>query len=146
LVRHHSSDGARLAALLEPVLAAPGSPRGGDAVHGDLLVTQLLLRRGRLSGVLDWDAAGRGDRCQDLALLFYNTFAHADRSGRPVPTDVPQALAGRAAALCGQERFAWLLAYEILLALAFVAERNPRHLDWRTALGLRVLEAQAGMA
>ena len=59
---------------------------------------------------------------------------------------MPQTLAGRAASLCGQERFAWLLAYEILLALAFVAERNPRHLDWRTALGLRVLEAQAGTA
>jgi hypothetical protein len=57
-----------------------------DAVHGDFLATQLLVRRNRLVGVLDWDGAWSGERGQDLALLLYNAFARTDRlKARPAP-------------------------------------------------------------
>lgn len=36
-------------------------------VHGDLIPGNLLVRNGRLSAVLDWGGAGRGDIAQDLA-------------------------------------------------------------------------------
>ncbi|WP_410615401.1 aminoglycoside phosphotransferase family protein [Amycolatopsis sp. lyj-109] len=40
-----------------------GSPRW---VHGDLMPSNLLLRDGRLTGVLDWATAGLGDPAADL--------------------------------------------------------------------------------
>jgi aminoglycoside phosphotransferase (APT) family kinase protein len=111
-----------------------------DVVHGDFLATQLLVRGSRLSGVVDWDAAGRGDRCQDLALLFYNAFAQADRHKHPVNQSVISELAAYSTALCGVDRFSWFIAHEILVTQAFVVEHNSRHLLWRTNLGRRVIE------
>lgn len=40
-----------------------------DAVHCDYQPTNLLSDRGRLTGVVDWDGAGRGDRRLDLVTL-----------------------------------------------------------------------------
>jgi aminoglycoside phosphotransferase len=42
-----------------------------DIVHGDLALDNLLVAGGRLSGIVDWDAAGRGDRALDIAKLLY---------------------------------------------------------------------------
>lgn len=36
-------------------------------VHGDLIPGSLLIDGDRLSGIIDWDRAGRGDVAQDLA-------------------------------------------------------------------------------
>jgi aminoglycoside phosphotransferase (APT) family kinase protein len=90
---------------------------------------------------VDWDAAGRGDRCQDLALLFYNVFAQADRHQQRADPEVVATLGARIQDTCGPERWEWFLTYEILLTLDFVAEKNPRHLMWRIELSRRVLDA-----
>ena len=42
---------------------------GTDAVHGDFHHENLLTRDGRITGVIDWDGAGRGDRRFDLVTL-----------------------------------------------------------------------------
>lgn len=142
VMRHHSREGRHLAPRLQSVIAAYGEERlrTDDAVHGDFLATQLLVHDGRLAGVVDWDGAGRGDRCQDLALLFYNAFAQADRRHHPVDHEVMLALGDHVAALCGAERFGWFLVYEILVTFAFLFERNPGNLAWRTQLGQRVMD------
>jgi hypothetical protein len=62
------------AAELERRLAAvgrdhPGQFVGDDAVHGDFHHENYLARDGRLTGVIDWDGAGRGDRRFDLVTL-----------------------------------------------------------------------------
>lgn len=36
-------------------------------VHGDLIAGNLLIAAGRLSAIIDWGGAGRGDTAQDLA-------------------------------------------------------------------------------
>jgi len=43
----------------------------GDIVHGDLTPGNILLEENRVSGVVDWDAAGCGDRAFDLGLLLF---------------------------------------------------------------------------
>jgi hypothetical protein len=134
--------GPRLATRLENALET-GQGRldyTADAVHGDLLATQLLSQQGHLTGVLDWDAAGRGDRCQDLTLLLYNTFAQADRLGRNVNSEVLATLMTGMLEWCGAERVGWFLAYEVLSTTAFVLDHNPKHAVWRTELGLQVFE------
>jgi len=62
------------AARLERRIAAiggqyPDRPAGDDVVHGDFHHENLLAEDGRLTGVVDWDGAGRGDRRFDLVTL-----------------------------------------------------------------------------
>lgn len=63
----------RAAALERRVTAIgrdhPDHLAGDDAVHGDFHHENLLARDGRITGVIDWDGAGRGDRRFDLVTL-----------------------------------------------------------------------------
>jgi len=54
----------RLAAQATEVL---GEPVTEGFVHGDLIPGNLLVDEGRLTAVIDWGTAGRGDTAQDLA-------------------------------------------------------------------------------
>jgi aminoglycoside phosphotransferase (APT) family kinase protein len=112
-----------------------------DAVHGDFLATQLLADDGRLAGVLDWDAAGRGHRGHDLGSLFCNVFAQADRLREDPDEAVVRHLGEHGFAVCGAAVFGLFLAYHALEALRFVLERNPKHLAWRASIARRVLAA-----
>lgn len=47
----------------------PGHLSGHDAVHCDYHPANILADRGRITGVIDWDGAGRGDRRLDLVTL-----------------------------------------------------------------------------
>lgn len=86
LPRHLSADGPGYclhgplvrfgprAARLERRIAAigrqyPDRPAGDDVVHGDFHHENFLAQDGRLTGVVDWDSAGRGDRRFDLVTL-----------------------------------------------------------------------------
>jgi aminoglycoside phosphotransferase (APT) family kinase protein len=62
------------AAALERRITAVGRDHpdhlaGTDAVHGDFHHENLLICDGRITGVIDWDGAGRGDRQFDLVTL-----------------------------------------------------------------------------
>jgi hypothetical protein len=48
---------------------------GHDAVHCDYQPANLLTEHGRLTGVVDWDGAGRGDRHLDLVTLRFGCHA-----------------------------------------------------------------------
>ncbi len=43
-----------------------------DLVHGDYSINQILATGPQITGVLDWDQAGYGDRTQDLIDLWYS--------------------------------------------------------------------------
>lgn len=52
---------------------------GNDAVHFDFHPGNMLAREDTISGVVDWDGAGRGDRRLDLVTLRFGIHAkHAD--------------------------------------------------------------------
>jgi len=56
-------DAAAATAAWEAALDAPAEQRW---IHGDLLPANLLVRGGRLTGVLDWSSTGVGDASCDL--------------------------------------------------------------------------------
>ncbi|WP_410565359.1 aminoglycoside phosphotransferase family protein [Amycolatopsis sp. cmx-4-61] len=65
----HTDEPFDAAAALDVWAEALDAPQWTGApcwVHGDLMPSNLLLRDGRLSGVLDWATAGRGDPAADL--------------------------------------------------------------------------------
>ena len=47
---------------------------GDDAMHLDFQVANLLADAGRITGVVDWDGAGRGDRRLDLVTLRFGAW------------------------------------------------------------------------
>ena len=59
-------DAAALSRAWDAALEAPPWDGGRVPVHADLLPPNLLVRRGRLAGILDWGGAGAGDPANDL--------------------------------------------------------------------------------
>jgi aminoglycoside phosphotransferase (APT) family kinase protein len=61
---------------------SPGHLLGHDAVHGDFHPGNILAAHGAITGVVDWDGAGRGDHGFDLVVLRFGV--HPDRADREV--------------------------------------------------------------
>jgi hypothetical protein len=75
-LRAHNRRTARLDAWVTAVAAAhPGPLRGVDAVHTDYHPGNFLALDGTITGVIDWDGAGRGDRRFDLVTLRFGVHA-----------------------------------------------------------------------
>ena len=66
-LRQHSSRGAALDRRISQIDGA--AVAGNDAVHFDFHPGNLLAIQGAITGVVDWDGAGRGDRRLDLVTL-----------------------------------------------------------------------------
>jgi aminoglycoside phosphotransferase (APT) family kinase protein len=62
----------------EAALAAPDWPGSPVWLHGDLLPGNLLLQRGRLTGVIDWGGLGVGDPACDM-LAAWSLFGPRER-------------------------------------------------------------------
>jgi aminoglycoside phosphotransferase (APT) family kinase protein len=77
-LRAHNRRTARLEEWITAVGAEhPGPLRGVDAVHVDFHPGNLLGVDGTITGVIDWDGAGRGDRRFDLVTLRFGIHAES---------------------------------------------------------------------
>jgi aminoglycoside phosphotransferase (APT) family kinase protein len=75
-LREHNARTRRLDQLITATGAGhPDVLTGDDAVHGDFQPTNFLADGGRITGVVDWDAASRGDRRFDLVTLRFSLHA-----------------------------------------------------------------------
>jgi aminoglycoside phosphotransferase (APT) family kinase protein len=136
----HSDTAASLAREIARVVEDRVSAvaRADDFVHGDFLVSQLLVDGRRITGVTDWEQAGYGDRAQDLALLFLNVHTQASRHHHQPDATILRDVCRAAIDASSAEAVSVFLAYEILSMLSFVIERNPRHVPWRLEVGRAV--------
>ncbi|MFC9688806.1 phosphotransferase [Kribbella sp. NPDC056951] len=83
-LRSHDRRTARLDDWITAVGADhPGPLRGDDAVHVDFHPGNLLAVDGKLTGIIDWDGAGRGDHRLDLVTLRFGL-----HGGEPDPAVV----------------------------------------------------------
>lgn len=87
-----------------------------DIVHGDLVTDNILVHEERLSGIVDWDAAGCGDRTLDLAKPLYYSYANAPIRDR---------LRDRIVALRGRDALRVYLAYAILAQTDWSIRHHP---------------------
>jgi hypothetical protein len=73
----HSARSARLLGWIHEVGAEGSAMIGDDLVHLDFHPGNVLVDRGRLTGVIDWDGATRGDRHLDLVTLRFTLAGQA---------------------------------------------------------------------
>jgi aminoglycoside phosphotransferase (APT) family kinase protein len=118
-MRAHSPD---TAALLEALQALTRSLAGftlpaGDIVHSDFGPGNVLAHAGRVTGVIDLEAAGCGSRAIDLAVLLrwgWEGAAPAERAR----------LAERITSIAGPQGAAICLAYQVIDIVAFSIEHH----------------------
>lgn len=96
-------------------LEVPDWPGPPTWVHGDLLAGNLLLRNGRLTGVIDWSGVGVGDPAADL-IGAWSLFEARERSTFRAAVDVDDRTWARGRGLALSQG---------LVALPYYNETNP---------------------
>ena len=109
-----------------------------DVVHGDFLVTQLLVADDAISGIVDWDFAGRGDRAFDLALLFVNIHAQADRGHGSADSAQTLAAVNCQGISVANNSFTVYVIHHLVQMLLTAKLGSAANLDWRIDLARRV--------
>jgi aminoglycoside phosphotransferase (APT) family kinase protein len=72
---------ARLLATVRAIGAGRDTADGPDLVHLDFHPGNVLVHEGRISGLVDWDGAGRGDGRLDLVTLRFDLARRAPHLG-----------------------------------------------------------------
>jgi aminoglycoside phosphotransferase (APT) family kinase protein len=101
--------------IWDEALRTPGWSAPSVWTHGDLMPANLLVREGRLTGVIDWGGFGLGDPAVDL-MPAWNLLDAAGRDVFRAEVDVDEEMwtRGRGWALCTG-----------LVALPYYVETNP---------------------
>ena len=108
-------NGAAVLDAWEEAVAAPAHRGHGTWIHGDLHPSNLLVRDGRIAGVLDFGLLGVGDPACDL----FVAWSYLDGPARRVFQHATEA--GEAAWLRGR---GWAI-FSAVIALAFHLHSNP---------------------
>ena len=128
-MRAHSADTAALLEALQPLtrsLAGVALP-SDDLVHSDFGPDNVLAHAGRVTGIIDLEAAGCGSRAIDLAVLLRWGWEGAAPPERT-------RLAERITSIAGPQGAALCLAYQVIDVVAFSIEHHdpaatPRRLQ-----------------
>jgi hypothetical protein len=94
-LRQHSRRSARLLDWIHDVGRTAPDVDGTDLVHFDYHPGNVLVSSGRISGVIDWDGAGRGDRHFDLVTLRFDLAWRAPHLTGPLDERLSAVDAGR---------------------------------------------------
>jgi len=99
----------RIRGWLQPVWGLRLPPT--DFTHNDLHLTNVLADGERITGVIDWDEFGLGNRALDLVVLGFDCFRIGEHSAA-------DRMFARAAAVAGPGGLRCMVGYRALAALA----------------------------
>ena len=105
----------------------PSSPEhapGHGYVHADLGLGNTLVRAGRLTGIVDTENLGVGDRCVDLARLAFEWHWLARAGTRGLAADGIGRLAELGRALSGDAWWRVAVAYELISRIGWRSEHD----------------------
>jgi hypothetical protein len=126
--REHSPEAAELCLrLAEWVRAVPRPEPRADFVHFDLDFTNILVRRGRLGGIVDIDNLALGDRALDLVCMAFQYEGLRFR-GEPVPGpgDPVDRLVEEVLRISGRSGWRQAVAYMGITQLGWVGPQGQR--------------------
>lgn len=104
----------------------PGQAPGHGYVHVDLNLSNILVRGGRLSGIIDTEHLGVGDRCVDLARLAFEWHRLARTRTRGLAVDGMGRLAALGRALSGDAWWRVAVAYELISRVGWRSEHHTQ--------------------
>ena len=115
---------SRLSRFLEPAFGhrLPAT----DFVHGDLNITNVLARDGRITGVVDWDDVGLGSRAFDLTSVLFDWQRLKLALESSVEPTGRAGLLRRILELVGDHGLRCTVAYGAIARLALTAQRGER--------------------
>jgi aminoglycoside phosphotransferase (APT) family kinase protein len=118
-LKQHSVDTRAILARLRRLVAGQETYplRTDDIAHGDMGLGNVLVEGDGVTGIIDWDAAGCGDRALDLSKLLYSAYRN-----EPVRRQLQEQIA----ALSGREALDIYLAYNILAQLDWSIHHHSR--------------------
>jgi hypothetical protein len=102
----------------------PGHAPGRGYVHADLGLGNMLLRAGHLTGIVDTENLGVGDRCVDLARLAFEWHRLARAGTRGLAADGMSRLAALGRALSGDAWWRVAVAYELISRIGWRSEHH----------------------
>lgn len=97
-----------------------------DIVHGDLNLTNVLARDGRITGVVDWDNVGRGSRALDLTSLLFDWHRQRLAGQTALAQDGGERLVRRIIEIAGVAGLRCTVTYGAIARLALGAQRGDR--------------------
>jgi hypothetical protein len=112
----------RLRAFLEP--AWGHRLPGGDLVHGDLNLTNVLAADGVISGVVDWDDLGVGCRAVDLGGLLLDWHRLHLAGAQELAPDGAERLVARIVQIAGEPGLRCVVGYCAVARLGLAAQRR----------------------
>jgi Phosphotransferase enzyme family len=101
-----------------------GRPPGHGYVHVDLNLSNILVRDGYLSGIIDTEHLGVGDRCVDLARLAFEWHWLARSGTGGLAADGMGRLAAFGRALSGDAWWRVAVAYELISRVGWRSEHH----------------------
>jgi hypothetical protein len=144
-----STDGANLVARVEELTGskAPEFAHADDIVHGDFQhFNALISPADRLTGYVDWEGAGRGDRTIDLSRLLYDAYvSEAEIRYKPSQQTLSM-LSDKIAGISGPEVLKAEMSYWVLQVANYGSWMGKDYLNMFTDVGHRVLTDMAAVA
>jgi hypothetical protein len=143
--RNIAASGPEGAALVKAVRAATEKdptfiPRSNDIVHGDFQhFNALVTGKDRLSGYIDWEGAGNGDRSIDLSRLLYDAYVSEAEIGYRANPFTLAMLRKKIENTSGSTALNNYMNYWILQVADFGVKRGPNEAKMFIGVGQRIL-------
>ena len=108
------------------------SLHANDICHGDMGTDNVLVQGHAVTGIVDWDAAGEGDRALDISKLLFYSY-HID--------DIRSLLSHHLIAISGQDAYVIYLAYNIFAQLDWsIHHHSVESVEEGVGLANRILD------
>jgi hypothetical protein len=143
--RNIAASGPEGAALVKAVRAATEKdpsfiPRSNDIVHGDFQhFNALVTGKDKLSGYIDWEGAGNGDRSIDLSRLLYDAYVSEAEIGYRADPFTLAMLRKKIEITSGSTALNNYMNYWILQVADFGVKRGPNEAKMFIGVGQRIL-------
>ncbi len=137
-----SPEGADLVRRVDRILGRLSTRelRESDIVHGDFQhYNALVSSTDRLTGYVDWEGAGKGDRSIDLARMLYDSYVAEEELGYRANPETLAMLAGKVKETSGVSSLQANMSYWVLQVADFGAKCGQSHLSKFAKVGRRIL-------
>jgi hypothetical protein len=115
-------------------------PRTNDVVHGDFQHWNALVGKDdRMTGYVDWEGAGNGDRAIDLSRLLYDAYVSEAEIGYKANPNTLNMLSRKIENISGRDALDTYMSHWILQVADYGVKKGPQDASMFIGVGNRIL-------